>query len=560
MEYSKLKNSIDRLLSRDDVRLSREQIEGYVNSGQWSEESFVDYLESHAENTPNKVAIIDEDGKKVTYAEYHQQTDQIAQALLGLGIKPGERIAIQLPNYSEFILLLMGAAKASIIPVMCHMPYTENDLDYVLELTRPKAVIIPDHFKNKNYVELLKNIQRRHSYLEHIMVVSEDRHEGTISFHDMTDKALFTPEFNLNDFRPVGTDPFAITFTSGTTGRPKAIMHLHANNLFWMKKLNPIWEFPEEGKWLIVTPMAHLTGLALGAWRSLYRGDTVTLLSTWNVKKAIELIEITKSSHFAGVAPMLIDLARYEGLENRDLRSLRGIVYAGAPCPIDILQTLNHRLGCKIYSNYGYSEGPVTHFTLSEDDLEISSTRFGKAADWIETKIIDESGKELQAPCEGEILVRGANFIPGYYGQQENNIKMFDAEGWFHSADIVRIDKNGYGTFLARKDDIINRGGYKIDPREIEELLFTHPLISQAVVVAMPDERLGERIAAFIIIKENAKFLTLKEIVDFLLEKGLGKEYCPEAIKIVDSLPINASGKIQRFVLRQQAKEISLNT
>jgi acyl-CoA synthetase (AMP-forming)/AMP-acid ligase II len=137
----------------------------------------------------------------------------------------------------------------------------------------------------------------------------------------------------------------------------------------------------------------------------LYREDTITLLSSWNVDKAVELIERSKSSHFAGVAPMLIDLERFEGLEDRDIGSLRGIVYAGAPCPIDILQTLNRRIGCKIYSNYGYSEEPVTHFT-----------RFGKAAEWIETKIIDDSGKELLAPCEGEILARGANFIPGYYG------------------------------------------------------------------------------------------------------------------------------------------------
>jgi acyl-CoA synthetase (AMP-forming)/AMP-acid ligase II len=553
----KLKKSIERLTSREDVRLTLDQVNHYLSSGQWTDESFVDYLELHAKRTPNAVAIIDEDGKKTTYSEYHKQTDQIALALLELGILPNDRIAIQLPNRSEFILSLMGAVKASILPVVCHMPYSEQDLDYVISLTEAKAIIIQDNFKNRNYLEMVKKVQKRHACLKYIIVISDNQYVETVNFYDLLQKEIKSTNFQLSETRPVGTDPFVITFTSGTTGKPKAVLHLHANNLFWIKQLNGIWEFPEEGKWLIVTPLAHLTGLALGVWRSLYRGDTITLLSSWNVNKAVELIESSKSSHFAGVAPMLIDIARFEGLEKRDISSLRGIVYAGAPCPIDILKTLHRRTGCKIYSNYGYSEGPVTHFTLTEDELNTSSTSFGHVADWVEAKIIDESGNELHAPCEGEVLVRGANFIPGYYGQPENNKKMFDDEGWFNSGDIVRIDKNGYGTFLSRKDDLINRGGYKIDPREIEEVLFTHPIISQVVVVAMPDERLGERIAAFLIQKDNSKPLSLGEITRFLSEKGVGKEYWPEAIKIVDSFPLTPSGKIQRFAIRKEANELS---
>ena len=210
-------------------------------------------------------------------------------------------------------------------------------------------------------------------------------------------------------------------------------------------------------------------------------------------------------------------------------------------------------------SFYGYSESGITHSTRLGDDFTITSSSFGKALDEVETKIVDEYNNELQAPAEGEILVRAANFIPGYYQQPENNIKMFDKDGWFHSADIVQMNQDGYGTFISRKDDLINRGGYKIDPREIEEALYTHPSINQVIVVAMPDERLGERIAAFIVLKDLGKTLSLHDVTDFLAINGVSKEHWPEAIKIVDGLPMTSSGKVQRFVLREQAKEFRLS-
>jgi acyl-CoA synthetase (AMP-forming)/AMP-acid ligase II len=552
----KLKKSVERLLSRDDVRLTKEQVNHYLSSGQWIEASFVDYLEHHAKRKPNATAIIDENGKITTYSEFHKQTDRIALALLELGIKPEDRIAIQLPNCSEFIFSLMGAVKASILPVLCHMPYTENDLDYVIGLTEAKAIVIQDRFRNRDYLEMIRKVKERHDCLEHIIVVSDQRYEGTISFYDLLQKEFKSSASQLDELRPVGTDPFVLMFTSGTTGKPKAILHLHTNNLYWINLLNKVLQFSEDGKWLVVPPLAHLTALGLGFMRSLYNGGSIILLSSWDVKKAVDLIESEKPCYFLGAAPMLIDLARFEGIDERDIRSIKGIVYAGSTCPIDILKTLNSQIGCEIYAFYGYSEAGLTHCTRAGDDIQLTSTSFGKVADGLEAKIIDESGNELQAPCEGELLVRGANFIPGYYRQPDNNNMRFDKEGWFHSADIVQMDENGYCKYLARKDDLINRGGYKIDPREIEEVLYTHPMISQVAVVAMPDERLGQRAAAFIIQKDPSKTLTLKDIKDFLMVKGIGKQHWPEAIKIVDSFPMTSTGKIQRFVLREQAKEL----
>jgi non-ribosomal peptide synthetase component E (peptide arylation enzyme) len=210
----------------------------------------------------------------------------------------------------------------------------------------------------------------------------------------------------------------------------------------------------------------------------------------------------------------------------------------------------------KLFAFYGNSEGGATHCTRPGDDISITSTSFGKVLDGIESIIIEEFGNEQQGQIEGEILIRGANFIPGYYRQPENNKKMFDDKGWFHSSDVVRMDENGYCIFLGRNDDLINRGGYKIDPREIEEALFTHPEISQAVAVAMPDERLGERIAAFVILKDSNRVLSLSDITAFLAKKGVSKKHWPESIQIVESFPMTVSGKIQRFAIREEAKKL----
>ena len=164
-----MKRSINRLLSRDDVTLTQDRVNHYVRSGQWSDESFIDYLEHHARTNPNGIAIVEENGKRITFADYHHQTNQIASALLELGLKPEDRIAIQLPNWSEYILSLMGAAKAGILPVLCHMPYNEHDLDYVMNLTQAKAIIIPDVFKNRNYLEMIRNVKETTSLFSSIL-------------------------------------------------------------------------------------------------------------------------------------------------------------------------------------------------------------------------------------------------------------------------------------------------------------------------------------------------------------------------------------------------------
>ncbi|HET7657986.1 MAG TPA: AMP-binding protein, partial [Bacillales bacterium] len=217
----RLQKSIDSLLARDDVWMTRERVEGYLASGEWQTKSFVDYIEKHAADAPDSPAIIDQDGTVTTYGEFNEKANRVALGLLELGVSPGERIAIQLPNRSEFLITLMGAAKASILPVLCHLPYTNKDLDYIMELTDAKALVIPDKVKSRDYVQMALELKASHDCLNHIIVMSEQSHEGTVRLADLLYERADSAE-KLEATRPVGTDPFFLMFTSGTTGKPKA--------------------------------------------------------------------------------------------------------------------------------------------------------------------------------------------------------------------------------------------------------------------------------------------------------------------------------------------------
>lgn len=551
-----MQKSIDALLSRDDVWMKREHVEQYLASGEWSQQSFVDHIEHHAQNTPDAPAIIDEDGTVTTYRSFDEQASRIACALLDMGIQPSECIAIQLPNVSEFLTTLMGAAKASILPVLCHIPFTEHDMTYILELTEARALLIPDMIKQRDYVDMAYNLRQHFDCLEHIIVLSDKNIADTQNFQTLLEEPSDEQLASLEETRPVGTDPFFLMFTSGTTGKPKAELHLHANNIYWVNQFNEACQFPQDAKWLLVTPLAHLTGLGVGALGAFYRGAPVVLLTAWDVHKAVDVIERDKPSYFLGAPPMLIDFARFENLEARDVSSIQVMAYAGATCPEDILNTLIERMNCSIIAFYGYTEAGVTHCTQPGDSIEKTSRSFGKLVPGLEEKIVDDNLNPVAIPGQGEIITRGAGFIPGYYGQPHNTNKMFDTDGWFYSADVVTEDEEGYCTFLSRKDDLINRGGYKIDPREIEETLYTHPRINQAAIVAMPDDRLGQRSAAFIVPSTAGDVLSLKDLTDHLNDNGVGKTHWPEAIQMVDNFPMTSTGKFQRYALREQAENM----
>lgn len=543
--------AVDALVERDDVWMTRDAVERYLSSGQWDDTTFIHHLERHARERPEALALLDEDGRRTTYAEYETRSRALAHALVGLGLSPGDRLAMQLPNGSDFCVTLMGCARAGVVPVLLHMPYTDHDIGYILELTGPRALLVPAH-GTRDHVAMARTLQQAHPSVEHVLVLGGD---GDDALEPLLERHAGRDAEALEALRPTAVDPFFIMFTSGTTGRPKAEIHLQANNASWVRSFLELHRFPADAHWLLVTPLAHLTALGLGVLSGLARGAPATLLRSWNVDRCVELLARDRPSYLLAAPPMLIDLARHPDLEQAGA-SLKTICYAGAPCPADVLQTLHRRLGAEIVAFYGYTEAGVTHCTRPGDPIERSSESIGAAVPGIEQRVLGEDGSELTVPCEGELLTRGPGFCPGYWGQPETTRKMFTPDGWFRSADVVRFDERGYGWFVARRDDLINRGGYKIDPREIEEILYTHPRVGQVAVVAMPDERLGQRAVAFVVPLEPGDQITLTDLTAHLEQRGMTKVKWPEAIELLDEFPMTNTGKFMRYALRERAREL----
>jgi len=549
-----LSQRLDELAARPDTWVTRDVLEGYVSSSAWSADSFVHDLLRHGHDQPDALAIIDEDGRRTTYGEYERATRRLALALLDLGLNPGDRVAMQLPNVSEFCITLLACARARIVPVFLHVVYGEHDLDYVLGLTSPRALVVRREFRGREFIPLALRMREKIDSLEHVISVGGG--DGAIDFEQLIATESPQGPERLDELMPTGADPFFVMFTSGTTGRPKAELHTHANNLYWIQAFENLQRFPADAHWIIVTPIAHLTGLGIGVLSALHRGAAFTLLSAWDAGRCVELLERDKPTYLLGAPPMLIDLARFPELGQRAVQSVRGICYAGAPCPAEILNSLNQQLGADIYAFYGYTEAGVTHMTRPGDPIAVTSRSIGKIVPGIEMRLVADDGSDLALPGEGEVWCRSPGFIPGYFGQPETTQHMFTADGWFKSADIVRFDEEEYGFFVSRRDDLINRGGYKIDPREIEEVLYQHPRVGQAAVVAMPDERLGQRAAAFLVPKTPGEAITLEELTTFLEEKDVSRTKWPEAVEMIDALPLTSTGKFMRYSLRERAAHL----
>lgn len=400
-----LSTRLDELAAREDTWVTREVLSRYVADGAWDEHSFVHELERHAAERPDALAILDEDGSRTTFGEYEERTRALTLALLDLGLEPGDRLAMQLPNTSEFCLTLLACARARIVPVFLHVVYDEHDLDYVLNLTGARAIVVPRVFHGREFTPLARTMRERVQSLEHVIVVGHvEADEDVLDFHRMLQTRPGAASARLNELRPTGADPFFIMFTSGTTGRPKAELHTHANNLCWIENFEAEQSFPADAQWLIVTPIAHLTGLGIGVLSALRRGAACTLLTAWDTEQCVQLIERDKPTYLLAAPPMLIDLARFPGLGERDVRSVRGICYAGAPCPAEILNTLNTQLGADIYAFYGYTEAGATHMTRPGDPIEITSRSFGKPVSGIETRLVDDDGNDIATPGEGETV------------------------------------------------------------------------------------------------------------------------------------------------------------
>ncbi len=489
--------------------------------------------------------------ESLTWSELDRLADRCAIGLKKLGIGHNDVVCCQLPNSWQFVATYLGCSRIGAVfnPVM-HI-FRERELAFMLAHGEVKVFIVPKRFNKFDHEAMANGLKPSLPHLEHIVVLGG---EGPNSF----DALLNNPEFDAKrgsitrDSRFGPDDVIQLVYTSGTTGEPKGAMHT-ANTIF--SNLKPFSErLHMDGKDVILmaSPMAHQTGFMYGLLLPLMLGARMVLMDSWNKALAAELVEREGITWTMASTPFLIDLTDAVEEGGRNASSLRIFLCAGTVIPGPVVERAQRVLGARVISAWGMSENGAVTTVRPEDPENQSAISDGCPLPGVEIEIRDAKGKPVGPGVEGDIYLRACSVFAGYL--KRPHLNGFDKDHWFETGDRGRMDEKGYIRITGRSKDIIIRGAENIPVVEVEAELYKHPAVALAAVVAYPDERLGERACAVIVLKAGQS-LTFAEMQDFLKGRGLTRQYWPERLELRDRLPMTASGKIQKFALRQMLRE-----
>lgn len=531
-----------------------------VSAGLWPDRTINDDLDRCLRECPDQLALTavqveSGDARSFTYREMAAMADRIAVGLYRLGVRRNDVVAMQLPNWWQFTLTTLACARiGAVINPLMHI-FRERELSFMLGHGEAKVMIVPKVFRGFDHAQMMAGLRGQLPHLQHVLAVGG---EGPDSFEARLSSPAWEREPDaaqiLSGSRPGPDDITQLIYTSGTTGEPKGVMH-SANTL--MSNILPYAQRVKLGASdvvLMASPMAHQTGFMYGLMMPIVLRARAVLQDVWEPRKGVELIRAQGVSFTMASTPFLTDLARTVADTGQAVPTLKTFLCAGAPIPGPLVEQARSVLGTKIVSAWGMSEnGACTLIELDDDDERAINTD-GHALPGMQVKVADDDGRELPRGESGRLLVRGCSNFGGYL--KRPHLNGTDAEGWFDTGDLARMDERGYIRISGRSKDIIIRGGENIPVVEVEALMYKHPAVAQAAVVAYPDERLGERACAVVVTKPGAS-LTFGELIGFLTEHKLARQYLPERLEVLTAMPTTPSGKIQKFKLREMIRTTS---
>lgn len=523
----------------------------YEQKGYWEGITVGEALDRAADYFSKNEALVYAE-QRFTYGQLKVISDNLAVKLLESGLKPTDRAIFQLPNVSEFVFCYLACLKIGVIPVMCLPAHRFSEISQLAKKSEAKAYFIPDTFRKFNYMELAQEIRAEVPSIDNIFVVGEQPAQGMIHLNALiSDVPDYASEEVLEELRLDPSQVAVFLLSGGTTGLPKIIPRTH-NDYLYTAKINAMhMGFNRFSVYLAVAPLAHNMTLACpGITGTFLYGGKVVLTNSSDTKDICAIVAEERITNLPMVPAMIVSLLNFPEREKYDLTSLLAITSGGAKLNSEVAKRITPELGCGLYQQFGMAEGLLT-MTDPTDSDQIKFETVGRPlspAD--EIKIVDEEGRELPLGETGELWCRGPYTFNGYYLNEEYNSQVFSVDGFFQTGDVMRLDpKSGCLIVAGRKKDLINRGGEKISAEEIENLILAHPKISNVAVVAMPDEVLGERACAYVVLKAG-QTITLSEINVFLLEKRIAKFKMPEHLEIVDQFPLTNVGKISKKDLR----------
>ena len=530
------------------VTPSPEEAERYARAGFWTDELIDGFVSVLAATSVSAGTPAVTDGDRVlTWAELEQGTCAVAGALHAMGVRKGDVVSWQLPNWWEafplhYGILRRGAVSNPIVPI-----YRRSEVEFVLRQAQTKVFVHAAVFRGFDYRQMVAEMKPRLPALERTVVV-RDGSGGSGTFEDMLRTGAGP------DVDRAATDPALLMYTSGTTSDPKGVVHPHTTLVRENYGCAESWGLTGEDRIFMPSPLTHVTGLLYGVHLPAMIGGQVVLQDTWEPKQALALIERHRCTFTAAATPFLHGLTHCEDLSRRDISSLRWVGVGGADVPPDLVREAEARLGATVARGYGSTEYPTATQAWVGDPLDWRADTDGRPVAGTELRIVDEGGAAVADGERGELQVRGPERFSGYLVPPAEG-DVFDAGGWFATGDMARLDPRGQLIIDGRKKDIILRGGENISVKEVEDHLHAHPKITEVAVVAMPDPVLVERACAFVVVA-GAEAPTLPELTGYLLDRGLAIQKVPERVETVSELPKNLAGKIQKNTLRERIRTV----
>jgi fatty-acyl-CoA synthase len=505
-----------------------------------------------------------------TWREFDEETARVAKGFLKMGIKKGDHVAIWANNCPEWIITFFATAKIGAVLVTVNTSYKIFELEYLLRQSDTKCLVMIEKLKDSNYFDIINELcpSLKESkpgglndpmlpYLKDIVFVGEQDHAGMYNFKDlysMGDEVSDDEYISINST----LDPHDVVnmqYTSGTTGFPKGVMLTHFNIVNNGRAIGDGMKFTEEDKLCIPVPFFHCFGMVLAVMASVTHATSMVPLD-YNPVRVMDAIQNEGCTAVHGVPTMFIAMLEHPDFKKHTFSRLRTGIMAGSPCPIKVMQNVVNLMGMKdIIIVFGQTESsPGATLTTTDDSIERRVSTVGRVFPHVEAKIVNpETGKECPPNVPGEFCTRGYHNMKGYYKMPEATAQAIDSDGWLHTGDLATVDEEGYYKITGRIKDMIIRGGENIYPKEIEEFLYSYHKVKDVQVIGVPSKQYGEEIMAWIILREGES--ASEEEIKELVKNNMARHKCPKYIKFTDNFPMTASGKIQKFKMREQAIE-----
>ena len=529
-----------------------------------------DMLSNIAKKYPTKLAVkYIEVNYTRTYYEFNKEVDKYAKGLLGMGIGKGDHVAIWATNYPEWLILFFATARIGAVLVTVNTNYKEAELEYLLSNSDSKALFICDGIKDIDCEKIIYSVcpelktskpgelhNEKLPFLRYVVSL-DNWYDGMYNWSQIPyfGVLISNEEFNAIKHSIDPDDVVNMQYTSGTTGFPKGVMLTHNNIVNNGKAIGDCMKFSSKDKLCIPVPFFHCFGMVLAIMAAVTHGAAMVPLLWYTPMKVMHAVEYEKCTAVHGVPTMFIRILEHRDFSRYDFSSLRTGIMAGSPCPVKVMRDVVDKMHMsEITITYGQTEAsPACTMTTVDDPLEIRVNTVGKEMPFMETKIVDpDTGEDLPDGTPGEFVVRGYNVMKGYYKMPEATAAAIDKDGWLHTGDLAIRDASGYYRITGRIKDMIIRGGENIFPKEIEDFIYTHPDVVDVQIVGVPSEKYGEEAYAFVI-KRPGSSVTEKDIQTYVAN-NMARHKVPSYVEFIDQMPMTASGKIQKFVLRDMAK------